>query len=87
MAEACRRIETLSAGLDQVLVLPAFLELASTCGFEVTACRSIGPRVFQAFANWGAQQHEQWPAEFLGAYAAGAIDYCVVQARLRALSP
>jgi len=86
VAEACRRIETLSAGLDQVLVLPSFLELASTCGFEVTACRCIGARVFQAFANWGAQQHEQWPAEFLGAYAAGAIDYCVVQARWRALS-
>jgi len=84
VAEARRRIETIAAGLDQVLVLPAFLELAQTCGFEVTACRCVGARVFRAFAHWGAQQNEQWPAEFLGAYDSGAIDYFVVQARLPA---
>lgn len=84
VAEARRRIETLSAGLDQALVLPALLELAATCGFAVSSCRSIGAHVFQAFADWGVQQGEPWPGEFLDAYAAGAIDYCVVQARLQA---
>jgi len=52
-----------------------------------TANSATRTRIVQAFANWGAQQHELWPSEFLGAYAAGAIDHCVVQARLRALSP
>ncbi len=87
VADACRRIETLSAGLDQALVLPAFVDLAATCGFGVATCRSIGARVFQAFADWGAQQGEPWPAEFLDAYAAGLIDYCVVQARLQTPAP
>ena len=82
--EACRRIETLSAGLDQALVLPTFLEQVATCGFDVTASRSVGASVFEAFASWGARQHEPWPAEFLAAYAAGLIDYGVVQARRRA---
>jgi len=87
VAGACRRIETLSAGLDQALVLPAFLELAAACGFGVTAYRAIGAQVFRAFADWGAQQGEPWPAEFLDAYAAGLIDYCVVQARLQTPAP
>lgn len=83
VAEACRRIETLAAGLDQALVLPTFLEQVATCGFELTVTRSVGAWVFEAFAKWGARQHEPWPAEFLAASAAGLIDYCVVQARRR----
>ena len=81
---AGRRIETLSAGPDQARVLPTFLELVATGGFDVTASRSVGASVFEAFASWGARQHEPWPAEFLAAYAAGLIDYGVVQARRRA---